>query len=406
MEKVRTLTPPNTSIANLPVFSYDQAGHVVEQLVTNTEGEVSLDIPEGGGVGVLELHAGTNGGQLEVYRYISTFEGVPEGSTIAVYAYESARQVEPPPDHYPMTFVKVAVTGLPAGTQSWSAVLSCAGTSSMSPSFSNLNFLDYEGCRGEPTYDAVAYAVDANGAMIAFGHTEGLSFVEGGQATITIPLSNASLLGQFSGSLTNVPSGVYSTSLDVGCSRAEQLGFSLSRNASPATPMLSLVSSLPSTYGDAWYATANVRFDSSGNSGLVRTLSSKTFPPSPFGLDASAHAEIDHVFENFADWTHLPIEWTTQGPDTADATVLSETWTRPGVTTYWTATRPAGAGKMRLPDLPPGYEDWTAKPGDYLHGAWVTQQWDSSNGFPDYLDSLPDYKEYDHVYSYRQVATP
>lgn len=400
LEVIRALTPPDLRVPDLPVFTYDAAGEVVELRKTDQGGEVHIDIPDGGGVAVLQLGVGTdNQGKLLVDRSIWTYEGVPDGATVAIYASATNPQPPPPPEHAPMPVVKVTVTGLPPQTYGWTAVLACAGQSTTGPSINYQNLLQYKGCRGVSTFDVAVYAQDANGSMIAFGHVEGLPFVEGSQAEVTVGVSAAPLVGQFSGSILNVPTGAYRADVEVGVSTPDSVGLFLRSTAIPPPPTLGLASPLPSNYGDEWFATGSVAYDSSGRAMLRRALTSPTFPQGPFVLDVSKYAKVDQVLETLADLSHISIEWTVQGADTADASLVSESWSRPSDTTRWSAVLPSGAGSTRLPDFPADYADWLPKPGDYLGGAYVGQVWDASTSFADYLDSVPDYNNYDYTIS-------
>jgi hypothetical protein len=171
------------ALAGLLVFSSESDGALVDEVFTDGAGNAELFVPAQGFVTVAREYQRTDWRQYSTstIRELRSFEvsGLPQPSLLV----RSPAEETLPSQNDAMTLVLDVQTVV--GAVSYQLQLSCTEAVELQPGMSQLS--SFRGCPGQDSFDAVLVARDAQGVMLAYGWSTGLSFVSGATDTLAIP---------------------------------------------------------------------------------------------------------------------------------------------------------------------------------------------------------------------------
>lgn len=359
LETVRVLDRFVTPMAGVPVAYNDAAGEVVGEAVTDAAGEVMVDVPPGGSVTVFF----TIGNQHQ--RQVIT--DLEDGQTVLVHRI-GADFVEPPPVVIAApTSYSFGLVSLPAQTASVTMNGPCNGHSvSVTPPTATIAFSDAECVYGTRTsWNALFFAKNAGGAVIAWGAAPGMVYNPGGTSSATGIAVNATTFDRFAaephGLVTYSRSWLGVTSLGPN---AWPGGSALADNQAGTVAVVVTVPSSPSVFGFSGFALdAGYSFDDADGSRDFDVYTTVGASPTPGGLDVALDVDVDALaaisIPSDVDAStpgRLSLGFELNGPR-GDVGTVGFAWWGPGhvdtdqAFVVFDPTR-AGASPIRLPAVP------------------------------------------------------
>ena len=372
IETVRTLD----SVSKMPfpgvtVLVHDADGHIVDQPVTDANGEVEVQVPDGGGITTLSTTA--VGRPAVTTHHVVTVNAIPDGGLVTLPYFDP-----PPPGpvvtHDPMIYIGVHVSGVPANAAHWYARASCgdlitsAGTSTVNTQ------LGYVGCPDRDDFEVIVWAESLSGTLLGAGKSATYPFTAGSGFGVNVAVA-ATNSQPYQSRIDGTPSDAVSAIMSfVGRDAAgNSAGMSFTQ-APPLDPVEWKPGALPASYFDSWTMQASLSFGAT--QGSYRSANAAAVV-TPFLFDAAA-VQRQHVpDEDVSEEGHLLLAWNVDPGNSASASVITDVWGSPTERTQWMAITAPGAGHVRFPDLPSEDASWALQTGDHPDGARGTQTLDA-----------------------------
>jgi hypothetical protein len=353
LERIEVRNQDGTAAAGVPVIVSDPDGEVLESVETDASGDVSVDVPAGGMVTVLDTTEFVDlNNVLYQYRHVTTVLGIEEGG--------SARFVIVPVPGPALAIqtmdVSIATGTPPAGAVGYRHDLSCYhGIPTLPATF------DYPGCPGQLTFDVLAMATDAADLPVAYALVEDVPFIAHGDYEL-VPTYSGTTFDEFDVTLTSVPPDAFLATSHLYVVRTDghlQTRFLLGGN--DVTAEKTIHHRVPKIGFDRFDVSATV--SRSFTDRTIHRWATSSTAPGDLSWDASAIAHATEAPEaELVDGVRARLEYQLSDEGELGALIASVSASHPDAiegTTRWRVVAAADrSGAFTMPELPEAFAEY------------------------------------------------
>jgi hypothetical protein len=348
LETVEVVDSQGNPLTLADVLTHDASGSLADTHVTDGQGTVQVNVPEGGSVTVVYRKSAAGSPD---YYFVSTAMGLEDGGTYLA-------MLDVWPDHEPLDPMHVSITvdASPAGTTYYRMRIGCSG---YYYSTDTRDIPDFDGCGDGNPYHIFLYATDASQARIGYGYLFNQPYVEGGSASHTLSATHTEM-DPMDFSVTAIPAGAEDLELSVSAYLAGDRQEITDHDVDIETPDASetVTLRLPSIPMDRFVVKGSVDLESTITLTRSRFYDSlrDTYPQS-VSWDTSTVGDVINVGDpDLTDLLRPSFSWTLDSAGTpGDALKHTFMWGDTNHVTYWVVHTPVQtSGTVQLPELPAG----------------------------------------------------
>lgn len=324
-------------VAGIPLIVNDKTGAFLFSVTSDSLGQATLDIPEGGSVSALS----STGAHFEMISFLDP----PPSAPITLGVAAPAPQASPPP----VAVTKVKVTlALPPGATSWSCRNACNSNSGTAEF--PVCTLSNSACSGEPTQDILLLAY--NGPTL-LGWNTALAIPADPGATLELTLPVGKPVAAVGVQITDIPGDYVSEGATITAAASDTLKLPYDQSGYAPSSSLALGFIVPAGVAGGYDIT-----ESSGALKATFLVASErrrhyTSAPSLVSFAANALARIYIHPLDLTEPARPQLTWTVTLGLRGDYGTVALGWHNGGVTFGFKAYFPSSHnGTIRFPEVP------------------------------------------------------